>query len=283
MTAEVLAWCCQPAAALDVRIYFQFTHLAMEPTVMPTITLPTAIVARLARLSLACDSTTTAALAHICLRITGSVARFIATDGRLLAILRCEITDEAEAQQLNLDLDLLLDGDQLTAAAAAIANLKSTRLPVTLTIDVAAKEARLSTRHGAHLVRIHDGTYPSIDGLLAKYSGSAWVPSIGTYQTGLLTRAEKIARLKSSLLFSSPVSRGSRLLQAWNVAPAGLSADPADVGQATRLPAVWADHDLLILIMPITRSADAPQPALHLFQAAAPLPASMTPTEQTAA
>ena len=283
MTAEVLGWCCQPAAALDVRIFFRFTHLAMESTAMPTITLATSIVARLARLSLACDSTTTAALAHICLRITGSVARFIATDGRLLAILRCEITDKAEAQQLNLDLDLLLDGVQLTTAAAAIANLKSTRLPVTLTIDVAAKEVRLSTRHGAHLVRIHDGTYPSVDGLVAKYTGSAWIPSVGTYQTGLLARAEKIARLKSSLLFSSPVSPGSRLLQAWNVAPAGLSTDPADVSQATRLPAVWADHDLLILIMPITRSLDAPQPNLHLFQASAPVAAALAPAEQSAA
>ncbi len=250
---------------------------------MPTITLAAAIVARLARLSLACDTSTTAALSHICFRIRGSIARFIATDGRLLAILRSEITDEAEAeaQPLDLDLDLLLDGTQLTAAASAIANLKLTRLPVTLTIDLAAKEARLSTRHGAHLIRIRDGTYPSVDGLLARYSGYSWVPSIGTYQTSLLARAEKIARLKPTMLFSSPVPSGSQLLQAWNAGAAQGTVDAAALRIATASPAVWADHELLILIMPITRSADAPQPELPLFQASASVPVS-APVEQTA-
>jgi len=227
---------------------------------MHTFSFPASILPRLAALHLACATGPgNGALGHIALNIRGDTARFVASDGRLLAMVRTAVTWDID--QAPEDIDAVLDAEQLTTAAAAIAAHKSPSAPVAFALG--KRELRITTKHGAHLVKIHELVFPmsGVQGLLTKYSTSAWVPTIATVDAKLMQRAHKFIGIKTTPLMRTPVDVGSSLSRAWNPAVAHQTPESISVQHflhAANAPALWSDHEILVLIMPITMAAAAP-------------------------
>lgn len=229
---------------------------------MTIFTIPRITADRLSRLSLACADET-GPLGNISVRVTPTAVRFACTNGRLLASLIVPL------DALTGDpLDTILDVDQLVAALKATSKATGGRI----TVEIGPKEARLTNGTASAIVRCIDGTFPHIEHCWTRTAGRQWVPTISSLDPVLLGLAQKISGHKSPLLFSSPVDPSAALDRLWAVpgAAAGERLDLVQARQAVIAPGYWSDHELAILVMPITRTADQRQLDLEAHALALP-------------
>ena len=203
--------------------------------------IPRASADRLSRLALACIDDVTP-LGHIGVRISTNAVRFSATDQSMLAsvVVPLEKLDGAPG-------DVVLDRDQFTAAMKVTAKGSVGRIEVA--ID--EREARFSNGTSAIVSRIK-GVYPEIGHVWTSTTGKRWVPSISTLDPARLVVAQKIAGGRFPLLFQSPVDAGSSLEQMWNT-DGNASASLELLRKQLKAACYWADHELAILLMPISR------------------------------
>ena len=215
---------------------------------MTSFTIPRIAADRLSRLPLACADES-GPLGHIGIRITPTAARSAATNGRILASLVVSL-DGLDGDPL----DIVLDAEALTAALKTTAKSTGGRISV----EIGPKEARLTNGTVSAIVRRVDGTFPRVEHVWTRTAGRQWVPTISSLDPALVAVAQKISGHKNPLLFSSPVDPAARLDRLWAVpgATAGEGLDLVQARQAVSTPGYWADHELALLIMPITRTAE---------------------------
>jgi hypothetical protein len=99
-----------------------------------------------------------------------------------------------------------------------------------------------------------------------------WVPTMSSLDPLLLGVAQKISGHRQPLLFSSPVDPAAGLDRLWAV-PGALPSETVALTAlraAVAAPAYWSDHELAVLIMPVTRSADGRQPDVAAHAVAQP-------------
>jgi hypothetical protein len=144
-----------------------------------------------------------------------------------------------------------------------------------ITIEVGAKEARLTNGTASAVVRRVDGTFPHLDHVFNRTAGRRWVPSMSSLDPALVSVAQKISGNRQPMLFASPVENGARLERLWSVpgAQPDENLSLAAMRAAIIAPAYFAENELAVLIMPITRSdserqLDLSQHTLLLPQAA---------------
>ena len=205
------------------------------------ILIPHGSLSRLSRLSQACEQKSINNLNHIALSVVGDTARITATNGRILV---CALFD-AEGET---DRQVVLDGAQFTLACKAA--LKSHAGMFQLLIS--AQEARFESDHGASLIRLIDGTYPTVDVILRKHAGKAWIPSVASIEPALLTAAQRIIG-RPSIAMSTTVEPGSSLPVAWEN-HGGSPVTTYELGSATRAPSFWQEGRWMVLLMPNTRT-----------------------------
>jgi hypothetical protein len=212
---------------------------------MISFSIPRIIADRLARLSSACADDATN-ISHIGVRVTPTAVRWSATNGRILACLLVPIDDF-----IGTPTDLILDQAQLAAAVKAAAKGSGR---IGFKIDEA--EARVTNGNVASVVRLVSGSWPQVDHVWTRTAGRRWVPTISSLDGNLVAVAQKIAGHKNPLLFASPVEQGTRLERLWAV-PGAQHEESISVSALRAVvsaPAYWADHELALLLMPITRS-----------------------------
>ncbi len=231
---------------------------------MLNFSIPRPVAERLSRIALACADDRTA-ISHIGIRATSSVIRFAATNGRILASLVVPVD-----LLVGEPADAVLDREQFVAAMKIAARGTGQRIVV----EIGPREARVSNGTTSAIVRRVDGTFPNVEHVWTRPEGRRWVATMSSLDTHLTGIAQKISGNKQPLLFVSPVDPTSRLERVW--AMPGVD----DHSEAIRLsalrpavtaPAYWCDHELAILVMPITRMAEERQ--LNLAAHALPLPA----------
>lgn len=242
---------------------------------MTTCTIPRLTAERLARLPLACADEP-GVLGHIGVRVTPTALRCAATNGRILASLLVPL-DAIDGEPL----DLILDAEQFAAALKATAKGGTGRI----TLAIGAEEARLTNGAASAIVRRMAGSFPRLDHVFTRTVGRQWLPTVSSLDPVLLATAQRISGHKNPLLFSSPADPAARLDRLWSVQPAGPEdrLDLAQARQAVIAPAYWADHELAILIMPITRTPDARQLDLAAHAPALPLVAAASTAASIAA
>jgi hypothetical protein len=229
---------------------------------MTLFTIPRLTADRLSRLALACADEA-GPLGGISIRVTATTARFAATNGRLLASL-VVMLDGLTGDPL----DAILDAGQFTAALKSTAKASGGRI----TFEIGAKEARLTNGTASAIVRRIEGTYPRVEHVWTRTAGRQWVPTMSSLDPLLLATAQKISGARQALLFASPVDPAARLDRLWAVSggTAGDGIDLALARQAVVSPGYWSDHELAILVMPVTRAPE--QRALDLAGHAVVLP-----------
>lgn len=213
---------------------------------MTTFAIPRITADRLSRLPLACADET-GPLGHIGVRVTPTAVRFAATNGRILASLLVPI------EQLDGDpLDAILDADQFAAALKSTSKSSGGRI----TIEIGPKEVRLTNAMTSAIVRRVDGVFPQVEHVWTRPAGRRRVPCMSSLDPVLVAIAQKITGNRQPMLFASPVETSARLERMWAVQGAQLdeSLSLAAMRAAIAAPAYWADHELALLIMPITRS-----------------------------
>lgn len=229
---------------------------------MISFTLPRSSAERLSRLGLACDKDSPN-IANINLRVlTENSVRFTATTGRILASLVVPTSDLQSDEN-----DLILDQAQLTIALKSA--LKSAGNQLSCKID--ATEARISIGTLSYVVRRVEGQYPPFDPIWTRPNGKQWIPALASIDPNLATLAGKIAGGKG-LVFSSFVDPTHRLERLWATTCDTTEVIPvAYLRSAVLKPVYWADHELAILIMQISRSAEEKQLDLSAFSALQPV------------
>ena len=233
---------------------------------MTTFSIPRITADRLSRLPLGCADEI-GPLGHVSVRVTPTAARFATTNGRLLASLIVPL-DGLEGDPC----EVILDADQLTAALKVTAKSTGGRIQV----DLGQKEARLTNGTASAIVRRVDGTFPRIEHCWTRTAGRRWTPTMSSLDGNLVAIAQKIAGHKNPLLFASPVEQGTRLERLWTVpgAQPDESISVSSLRAVVTAPAYWADHELAILIMPITRSDSERQLNLDAHARSLPLVAA---------
>lgn len=219
---------------------------------MSAFTILSDILPRLAALHLASESGS-GALSHLALSIRGTTARFIATDGRLLAMIQVPIGTEGVPALP--DSDVVLDMAQFTTAIDAMAALKIRNSPVSLVLG--QREIRLTLKTSAHLVRVVDVPYPfaGLESVLRRFLSAAWIPTVSAIDPRLLQRIQRITGSKTMVHLRSPINATSTMRLAWNPPNTGkaIGSIPAsEIQEAVNAPACWTDGDLLVLAMPVT-------------------------------
>ena len=233
---------------------------------MLSFSIPRITADRLSRLPLACADET-GPLGHVSVRVTPTAVRFACTNGRLLASLIVPL------DALTGDpIDTILDADQFIAALKATAKATGGRI----TVEIGPKEARLTNGTASAIVRCVDGTFPRVEHCWTRTAGRRFVPTISSLDGSLVAIAQKISGSKNPLLFSSPVDPATRLDRLWAVPGAAPDEhlDLVQTRQAVTMPGYWADHELAVLIMPITRTAEQRQLDLDAHALALPRPAA---------
>lgn len=231
---------------------------------MLRFSIPRLTAERIARLHLACAADLTA-IHHIGVRVTPTAVRFCSTNGRILASLLVPIDDLQGTPG-----DLLLDHEQIAAALKVTTKASGGRIA----LEIGPQEARITNGTASAIVRRVDGSFPVVDHVWTRPAGRRWIPTISSLDPGLVTIAQKISGSRQPLLFASPVDPALGLERLW--ATAAVQSDVAvGLGQLRTVvaaPAYWADHELAILIMPITRSDGERQIDLgaHALPAAVP-------------
>jgi hypothetical protein len=234
---------------------------------MTQFTIPRLTAERLARLPLACAHEP-GPLAHVSMRVTPTAVRFATTNGRILASLVVPLdvlTGEAT--------DIILDSEALAAALKVTAKQPGGRI----TVEIGAQEARLTNGTASAIVRRVQGVFPRVEHAWTRTAGRRWVPTMSSLDPLLLGLAQRICGHKSPLLFSSPVDPAADLNRLWAVpgASAQESIDLAQARQVVVAPGYWSDHELAILVMPITRTADQRQLDLAAHAVVLPQPAAV--------
>jgi hypothetical protein len=233
---------------------------------MTIFSIPRITADRLSRLPLACADEA-GPLGHVSVRATPTAVRFASTNGRLLASLIVPL------DVLTGDpVDSILDSDQFVAALKATARTTGGRI----TVEIGPKEARLTNGTASAIVRCVDGTFPRVEHCWTRTAGRQWVPAISSLDPHLVAIAQKISGHKNPLLLSSPVDPAARLDRLWNVT-GPTSEDRLDLiqaRQAVTTPGYWVDHELALLIMPITRTAEQRPLDLEAHAVALPLVAA---------
>ncbi len=233
---------------------------------MTQFTIPRITADRLARLPLACADES-GPLGHIGVRITPTAVRFATTNGRILASLVVPL-DAITGDPI----DTILDADQFIAALKATAKASGGRIQ----IEIGPTEARLTNGTASAIVRRVDGAFPRFEHCWTRTANRRWVPTMSSLDPVLLATAQKISGHKNPLLFSSPVDPAAALDRLWAVpgAAAGENIDLVQARQAVIAPGYWSDHELAILVMPITRTADQRQLDVAMHALALPEPAA---------
>jgi hypothetical protein len=212
-----------------------------------TCSIPRLFAERLSRLGLACDTgAISSTLCHIGVRITPQAARFSATNGKILACFFVPIDDlQGDA------IDLVIDREQFTTALKICA-----RGTGRISIKVEAQEVRFSNGLTTAVARRVSGGFPAFEHVFVRTEGKRWVPTMSSLDGHLMAVAQKIAGNKQSLLFSSPLDAAANLGRLWAVpgAQPDESLPLSVLRTAVTAPAFWCDHELAILLMPITRS-----------------------------
>lgn len=229
---------------------------------MTQFTIPRITADRLARLPLACADES-GPLGHIGVRVTPTAVRFAATNGRILASLVVPL-DTITGDPC----DGILDADQFVAALKTTAKAAAGRIQV----DIGHTEARCTNGTASAIVRRVEGIFPRVEHVWTRTAGRQWLPTMSSLDPVLLAMAQKISGHKSPLLFASPVDPAARLDRLWAVpgAVAGEGIDLAQARQAVTAPGYWSDHELAILVMPITRTADQRQLDLQVHAVTLP-------------
>jgi len=229
---------------------------------MHSFTIPRTTADRLSRLPLACADES-GPLGHIGVRVTPTAVRFAATNGRLLASLL------VSHDQPGVDAsDLILDADQFTAAMKSAAKGNASRI----TIEISTKEVRCTCGAASTIVRRVEGFFPHVEHVWTRPNGMRWVPTMSSLDPLLLGVAQKISGHRQPLLFSSPVDPAAGLDRLWAV-PGALPSESVALTAlraAVGAPAYWSDHEMAVLIMPVTRSADGRQPDVAAHAVAQP-------------
>lgn len=233
---------------------------------MTSFTIPRLTADRLSRLPLACADET-GPLGHVGVRVTPTAVRFACTNGRLLASFLVPLDamtgDPGE---------VILDADQFTAALKATAKATGGRIQV----EIGPKEARLTNGTASAIVRCVDGTFPRVEHCWTRTAGRQWVPAISSLDPHLVAITQKISGYKIPMLFTSPVEPGNRLERLW-AAPGAHPYESISVSvlrSVITAPAYWADHELAILVMPITRGDSERQLNLDAHALPMPMPAA---------
>ena len=211
---------------------------------MISFSIPRITADRIARLGLACADDNSP-ISHIGVRVGPTAVRLSGTNGRILASLLVPIED------LQGDpADLILDQGQLATAVKAAA--KGTGR-ITFKIDDA--EARVTCGTVASVVRRVSGTFPSVEHVWSRPVGRRWVPTMSSIDPHLMAIAQKLVG-KTTVLFCSPVDPAIRLERLWSVIGAQHDevVSVTDLRSIVTAPSYFADHELAILLMPITRS-----------------------------
>lgn len=227
---------------------------------MTSFTFPASALPRLGRLVLAAD-TTPGMLRHIALRVTPTVCRFSATDGKLLAAITHAVTN------LQGDpVDVILDREQFTAACKLLG--KTCTGSVSVSID--ATEVKITAAHVSALIRRREGTFPEFNHIWERTTDQRWIPNASSLHPDLIARAQAIVG-KSTILFRSPVPAHSGAALVW-IPEGDVQVQRFDIAAWVSAPAYWADHDLAPLLMPITRSDADHQFDLSRFACRLPQP-----------
>jgi hypothetical protein len=217
---------------------------------MTTFSIAGTSLPRLARLAQATDDNP-GLLRHISLRTSTSTCRFAATSGRILAAIVIDINDFNGEP-----IDAILDHDQYVAALKLVG--KNARR---ITITIEKSEVRMTAGTVSAVIRRHEGLYPNFDHVFSKTLGQRWVPCVSSLDPHLTSIAQSIAG-KTPLLFCSPAQPESNLHRLWGATrSADVAGFPdqdavpqtASIQGLVRAPAYWSDHELFLLIMPVTR------------------------------
>ena len=233
---------------------------------MISFSIPRITADRLSRLPLACADET-GPLGHVSVRVTPTAVRFATTNGRILASLIVPL------DVLTGDpLDTILDAEQFIAALKATAKATGGRIQ----IEIGPKEARLTNGTASAIVRCVDGTFPRVEHCWTRTAGRQWVPTISSLDPHLVAIAQKISGHKNPLLLSSPVDPSARMDRLWSVTGPSLEdrLDLVQARQSVTMPGYWSDHELALLIMPVTRTAEQRPLDLEAHAVALPLPAA---------
>jgi hypothetical protein len=212
---------------------------------------------RLARIGQACAADSSA-ISHISLLVGSDRVRWAATNGRLLASLVIAIDDlEGEPGEL------LLDRDQLLSALKAVTREAGNRIAFL----IGAQEVRLSLGTTAAVVRRVPGVFPRIEHAWSRAAHARWIPALCSLDPHLVATAQRISGSRTPLLFVSPVDPALGLERLWaNPTPGEDRLNPIPASgfrDAITAPAYWADAELALLLMPITRGDGERQPELE--------------------
>ena len=233
---------------------------------------------RLLNLKYATDLATRGPLAHIHVSITGDDARFVATDGRLLALVKLSVGDcDGEP------VDVVLDGALFAATCATLIRSDHASM-VRIVIDTEEREARFIRGNAVAVVRVLDLAYPVTSRFLERYHGQTMVPAIASFAPSLMTAAARIiGARRTTLLLWSPTT-DSDLVRCWSRAPdndAPVSHD--SIAALLAQPGVWSDRELFVLLMPMTRTCDgAPDVSPFMTTMPAMETAEVVPTTSAA-
>ena len=224
---------------------------------MTSFTIPRITADRLSRLPLACADET-GPLGHIGVRVTPTAVRFAATNGRILA-------------SFLVPIDQLI-GEPLDAMFASALKSTAKASGGRITIEIGPKEVRLTNVMASAIVRRIDGVFPQVEHVWTRPAGRRWVPCMSSLDPSLVAVSQKISGNRQAMLFASPVETGAGLERMWSVpgAKPDESLPLVAMRAAIAAPAYWTDHELALLIMPITRSDSERQ--LDLSQHALALP-----------
>ena len=228
-----------------------------------TFTIPNDLLTRLSRLHHVTDASNPPSnLRHIHLRVTPEHVRFAATNGRMLAVLKADLDDlQGDAREAILDVHQF--NDAIKAVQRGIPQRSNQRVNITLT----ANEAKFSTGNAAALVRQVPGTYPNVDHVFTRTEGQRWVPCLSSLNPDLASVAQKLVG-KTTVLFSSPVAADATVSRLWTPGAPDDHKVPVSIAAMRSLvtaPAYWCDHELALLVMPVSRAASERQLDLMAF------------------
>jgi len=216
---------------------------------MNSFTMLASSLPRLANLRLATDPTTRGPLAHIHLAVTGDDARFLTSDGKILAILKLSVSDfDGEPA------DVLIDGALFSAACTTLLRADYASC---VRISIADGEVRFTRGMAVAVVRIVDLAYPITSGFLERYRGQTMVPAIASYAPALITAAARIAGTRKAAMLLWSAAADASAASCWSRDAQGQGAVPQGaIAALLTQPGIWIDKELFLLLMPVSRSCE---------------------------
>lgn len=231
---------------------------------------------RLSHLTLACDPHIQGALQHILIERSGDVIRWCATNGRLLVQINTPVvTPTDDTEDTAIPHRLVVNGPGWTSALNILRKSQPTkRTPDYMAVSLEPGRAAIRLQMGTvvAVVPVMDQSYPMIQPLLARWRGHSFIPALQSFDPQLLAAATKIICNKEALLLWTPTLPGSTLPQVFagtKFSPdVSLSVTQADLVKTLSHPAMWADAEMLVLVMGIARIGIKAAPGPVAFLAA---------------